>query len=156
MNTKHYVLLSIISTIAVVGLTVGSVVSAQTVTPLSCNVAASTVYQNQSAIFSAQGGNGVAVEQVARLRDPADLIGELLEEVTPPCDEDTLPAGGRERARRRGADAGRRTGDDCDPAAHPRRLGIRRSTDRTRPGATPWMTIASRYGNHGTTTSARL
>ena len=50
----------------------------------------------------------------------AELLGQLLELVDRARREDEAPAVGRERPRRRGADAGRRTGEEEDPvvAAH--------------------------------------
>ncbi len=59
MNTnKKYFLLSLVTAIAVAGMSLGSLGFAQTVTPLACSVTPSSVAANQAAIFTATGGNG--------------------------------------------------------------------------------------------------
>jgi hypothetical protein len=57
-TNQKYLFLSVITTLAVMGSTLGVLSFAQTVTPLTCSVAPSTVIQNQAAIFTAAGGNG--------------------------------------------------------------------------------------------------
>lgn len=55
---KKYALLSFVTAVAVMGMSVGSLSFAQTVTPLTCSVSSSSVFPNQAAIFTAVGGNG--------------------------------------------------------------------------------------------------
>ncbi len=57
-TNKKYALLSIVTAVATVGLSLGALSFAQTVTPVSCSAAVSTVAPNQAAIFTATGGNG--------------------------------------------------------------------------------------------------
>ncbi|MCR4325336.1 MAG: hypothetical protein NUV59_00835 [Patescibacteria group bacterium] len=58
---QMYLGLSVATILAVVATTLGGLSFAQTVTPLSCSVATSTVNANQAAILTASGGNGTYV-----------------------------------------------------------------------------------------------
>lgn len=60
-TNQKYFALSLISFLTVMGASVGTVGFAQTITPVSCSVASSTVNVNQAAIFTATGGNGTYV-----------------------------------------------------------------------------------------------
>ncbi len=57
---KHqkYLALSVVTALTAVGASLGSLGFAQTVTPLTCSVANSTVSTNQAAVLTASGGNG--------------------------------------------------------------------------------------------------
>jgi len=55
---RTYMLVSLITAFAVVALSLGTLSSAQSVTPLTCSVASATVGPNQAAIITASGGNG--------------------------------------------------------------------------------------------------
>src|SRR3989338_366753 len=57
---KSYALLSLVTAIAVAGMSLGAVSFAQTV-PVACSIASSSVNTNQAAVFTATGGNGVYV-----------------------------------------------------------------------------------------------
>ena len=57
-TNKTYAALSIMTGIAFMALTLGSLGFAQTVTPVTCSVNMSSVSTNQAAIFTAAGGNG--------------------------------------------------------------------------------------------------
>ncbi|MBU6323423.1 MAG: hypothetical protein KGI41_03495 [Patescibacteria group bacterium] len=56
--SRQYAALSLVSALAVAGLTLGSVGFAQTVTPLACAPVTQTVGINQKAVLTASGGNG--------------------------------------------------------------------------------------------------
>ncbi len=58
MTRQRYVLLSVAAALAVAGVTVAQVGSAQTTGPLSCTTNTPTVSVNQTAVFTATGGNG--------------------------------------------------------------------------------------------------
>lgn len=58
MTRQRYVLISIATAIAVIGMTMAQVGSAQTTGPLSCTTNTPTVTANQTAVFTAMGGNG--------------------------------------------------------------------------------------------------
>lgn len=58
-TNKKYVLLSLATVLAVVGMSLGAPSFAQTVTPVSCSVGASPVTVNQAAVLTASGGNGI-------------------------------------------------------------------------------------------------
>ncbi|MFH0890773.1 MAG: hypothetical protein V1856_01940 [Candidatus Liptonbacteria bacterium] len=55
---KKYTLLSLVTVITVMGMSIGSLGFAQTVTPLVCTVGVSSVRANQAEILTATGGNG--------------------------------------------------------------------------------------------------
>ena len=57
-TTKKYFTLSLVTAVAVAGMTLGALSFAQTVTPVSCSTATSTVLPNQATTFTATGGNG--------------------------------------------------------------------------------------------------
>ncbi|HWP61603.1 MAG TPA: hypothetical protein VN495_03295 [Candidatus Paceibacterota bacterium] len=57
-TNQKYVLLSLVTAIALLGGSMAALSSAQAVTPLTCSVNQSTVNTNQSATFTAVGGNG--------------------------------------------------------------------------------------------------
>jgi hypothetical protein len=57
-TNKTYAALSIMTGIAFMALTLGSLGFAQTVRPVACSVNASSVSTNQAAVFTATGGNG--------------------------------------------------------------------------------------------------
>jgi hypothetical protein len=57
-TNKTYAALSIMTGIAFMALSLGSLGFAQTVTPVACTVNASSVSTNQAAVFTATGGNG--------------------------------------------------------------------------------------------------
>lgn len=57
-TNQKYLLLSLITTLTVTGMSVGALSFAQTVTPLDCSVAATSVNINQAVILTATGGNG--------------------------------------------------------------------------------------------------
>ncbi|MDP2648788.1 MAG: hypothetical protein Q8P19_02710 [bacterium] len=56
-NTS-YLVISAVTALAVAGMSLGALSFAQTVTPLTCSAAVSTVNTNQAAIMTAAGGNG--------------------------------------------------------------------------------------------------
>jgi hypothetical protein len=59
MKTNHkYALLSLVTAVATVGISLGALSFAQTVSPVSCSTATPTVSANQAAVFVAAGGNG--------------------------------------------------------------------------------------------------
>ena len=60
INTK-YLLLSVVTAVAVVGLSVSALSMAQSVTPVACSSNVSSVLVNQSEVLSATGGNGTYV-----------------------------------------------------------------------------------------------
>jgi hypothetical protein len=55
---KKYALLSLVTAVAVMGMSLGSISLAQT-PPVSCSPSSSTVSSNQAATLTASGGNGV-------------------------------------------------------------------------------------------------
>jgi hypothetical protein len=57
-TNKKYALLSLVTAVAAVGMSLSALSFAQTVTPVSCSAAISTVAPNQAAIFTATCGNG--------------------------------------------------------------------------------------------------
>lgn len=57
-TNQRYALLSAATALAVVGMSLGAFSFAQTVTPLACTVAPSSVSTNQAATFTATGGTG--------------------------------------------------------------------------------------------------
>jgi len=57
-TNKKYFLLSLVTVLTVTGASIGVLSFAQTVTPLTCSVNASSVSVNQAAILTATGGNG--------------------------------------------------------------------------------------------------
>jgi hypothetical protein len=57
-TNKKYLLLSLVTILAVSGMSFGVMSFAQTVTPLTCSINASPVNVNQAAILTATGGNG--------------------------------------------------------------------------------------------------
>ncbi|MGC9602705.1 MAG: PKD domain-containing protein [Minisyncoccia bacterium] len=57
-TNRIYVLLSLITALAVAGMSLGALSLAQTITPVACSVSASSVSTNQAAVFTATGGNG--------------------------------------------------------------------------------------------------
>ncbi|HUD02928.1 MAG TPA: PKD domain-containing protein [Candidatus Paceibacterota bacterium] len=57
-TNKTYAALSIMTGIAFMALSLGSLGFAQTVTPVGCSVSASSVSTNQADVFTATGGNG--------------------------------------------------------------------------------------------------
>lgn len=57
-TNQTYGALAAVTALAVMGVSLSALTFAQTVTPLTCSVAPSTVNTNQAAIFSAVGGNG--------------------------------------------------------------------------------------------------
>lgn len=57
-NSRKYAALSLLTAAAVLGMSMGSLGFAQTVTPLTCTVGASSVNVNQAAVLTAAGGNG--------------------------------------------------------------------------------------------------
>lgn len=58
-TSQKYALLSVATAVAIVGMSLGAISSAQVVTPVTCTVNASSVNTNQAATFTAAGGNGV-------------------------------------------------------------------------------------------------
>jgi len=56
--TQKYALLSFVTAVAAVGISLGALSFAQTVTPVSCSTGTPTVSAGQAAIFTAAGGNG--------------------------------------------------------------------------------------------------
>ena len=58
INQKKYIFLSLATAMIVAGMSFGGLSFAQTVTPLTCSVGASSVNANQAVILTAQGGNG--------------------------------------------------------------------------------------------------
>ncbi len=62
MKTSHkYQFVSIVTGIAVMGMSLGAISFAQTVTPLVCTSPTATVNQNQAIVLTATGGNGTYV-----------------------------------------------------------------------------------------------
>ena len=57
-TNKKYLLLSLVTVLAVTGMTFGAMSFAQTVTTLNCSVSTASVLTNQAAILTAAGGNG--------------------------------------------------------------------------------------------------
>ncbi|HEY5382952.1 MAG TPA: hypothetical protein VIJ88_00100 [Candidatus Paceibacterota bacterium] len=57
-TNRKYFLLSLITALAVTGMSLGTLGFAQTVTPVACSVNQSSVGANQAATFTATGGNG--------------------------------------------------------------------------------------------------
>jgi len=57
-TNKKYFALSAVTALAVVGMSLSALSFAQTVTPLTCSVSASSVAVNQAAVLTAAGGNG--------------------------------------------------------------------------------------------------
>ncbi len=57
-TNKKYLLLSLVTVLAVTGMSIGALSQAQTVTFLSCSVNEASVNVNQAAIITAMGGNG--------------------------------------------------------------------------------------------------
>jgi hypothetical protein len=57
-TNRTYILLSLITALAVAGMSLGTLGLAQTITPVACSVSASSVSANQAAVFTATGGNG--------------------------------------------------------------------------------------------------
>ncbi len=58
-TNKKYLAISLVTILAVTGMSFGVLSFAQTVTPLSCSVNVSSVNVNQPTIFTATGGNGI-------------------------------------------------------------------------------------------------
>ena len=56
---QKYLALSVVTALTAMGASVGSIGFAQTVTPPTCRVSASTVSTNQATIMTASGGNGI-------------------------------------------------------------------------------------------------
>jgi len=56
-----YAFVSLVAIVAVMAISLGTLSSAQTVTPLTCDVSSPSVRANQAAIFTASGGDGVYV-----------------------------------------------------------------------------------------------
>lgn len=57
-NTKKYLFVSAVTTLAVVGMSFSALSFAQVVIPVSCSTVTSTVLPNQAVVFTAVGGNG--------------------------------------------------------------------------------------------------
>ena len=57
-TNQKYAVLSFITAVAVIGMSLGALSFAQTVTPVTCTVAAASVGVNQPVMLTASGGNG--------------------------------------------------------------------------------------------------